>query len=297
MENFLNFIYVNLYSNGIYRIIFLALIFGFIIFVGIKYSPAKQLKNAYNSINQRLIDATNAVSIKKKKKKFDFNRIHDTLLQNGVLFRFPWLDNPASYLGMKILLAIAFGLLLSVFSPVFFIIGAFIGYKSLDFGVYLLNATDNRKMQADIQLIYNLILIQSKSHINLAYALSDCVDMINPNDRRLKDALKRLRINLFSGHTFKESIKIFNEGFNNQYIDSLCLTLIQAEETGLASDLLKDIGSQVQHFSSLQLSKKKEKMDIKVTIASLLFLASLLAIGLGAGFTELTDALTASGLF
>lgn len=286
-----------LYKTGIYPFILLGLVFLFIIFVAIKYNPAKQLRNVYNGINQRLIDRANIAAYKKKKKNFDFNKIHDSLLQNGILFRFPWLDNPANYLSLKILMGIALGFVLSLLFPVLFIVGFIFGYKSLDFLVYAVNSADNKRMQNDIQLIYNLILIQSKSHINLTYALCDCIDMIDQDDVRLKYNLKKLKINLFSGYTFKDAIKIFNESFNNQYIDSLCLTLIQVEETGLATELLKDINNQVQHFSSLQLSKKKEEMDVKVSLASLLFLGATLAIGIGAGFVELTNSLAGTGLF
>ncbi len=295
-EGLINFLYQYLYKTGVYPFILLGMVFAFILFIAIKYNPTKQLKNAYNGLNQRLIERSNAAAYKNK-KKFNFNRIHDTLLQNGILFRLPWLDNPANYISFKIILGIVAGFLFSLVYPIFFILGFLLGYKSLDFLVYIVNAEDNKKMQNDIQLIYNLILIQSKSHINLTYALCDCIDMIDPDDVRLRVALKQLKVNLFSGYTFKNAIKLFNENFNNQYIDSLCLTLIQVEETGLAADLLRDINNQVQHFSSLQLSKKKDEMDIKVTIASLLFLSATLAIGIGAGFIELSESLQMTGLF
>lgn len=291
-----NTVYLYVFKKGFYPFILLGLIALFIIFIAFKYNPRKQLKKAYSRLNQRLINEANAVA-NKSKKTFDFNKIHDMLLQNGILFRAPWLDNPANYLALKFISGILLGVLMGLLVPILSLVGFALGYVLPNFVVKIINSQDNKKMQKDIQLIYNLILIQSKSHVSLTDALVDCVDMIDPEDKRLVHNLKVLKENLIGNKSFKEAIKIFNAAFDNQYIDSLCLTLIQAEESGLASDLLKDMNAQVQHFSVLRLNAKKEEMDTKVTIASLIFLASLLAIGMSAGFEEISEMLTMSGLF
>lgn len=279
------------YQLKVYPILLAVLVFLFLLTVAIKAKPQKKIQEAYNSFNDRILKTKN------KKSSFDFDTVHNELLANGILYRFPWMDSPANYIGMKIILSIVCSLLFCIIHVAFIPVGFLLGYKLIDMMIYYINRHDNKVMQNDIQLIYNLLLIQSKSNIYLPDALCDCVDLIDPDDKRLIKALETLKGDLYGGKTFKEALEYFNDSFNNSYIDSMCVTLLQAADTGLAANLLKDINAQVQHFTALQLNQETEMMDMKVTIAAMIFVCALLFLGLNAGISQIADSLSSSALF
>lgn len=280
------------YQLKIYPILLAVLVFLFLLTVAIKTKPQKKMQEAYNSFNDKLLKTQ-----KKRKNSFDFDTVHNELLRNGILYRFPWMDSPANYIGIKIILSLICSLLFCLIHIIFIPIGFLLGYKLIDLMIYYINRHDNKVMQNDIQLIYNLLLIQSKSNIYLPDALCDCVELINPDDKRLIKALKILKGDLYGGKTFKEALEYFNSSFNNSYIDSMCVTLLQAADTGLAANLLKDINKQVQHFTTLQLNQETKMMDIKMSVAAVIFVFSLLFLGLNAGISQIADALSSSALF
>ena len=279
------------YQLKVYPILLAVLVFLFLLTVAIKAKPQKKIQEAYNSFNDRILKTKN------KKSSFDFDTVHNELLANGILYRFPWMDSPANYIGMKIILSLVCSLLFCIIHVAFIPVGFLFGYKLIDMMIYYINRHDNKVMQNDIQLIYNLLLIQSKSNIYLPDALCDCVDLIDPDDKRLIKALETLKGDLYGGKTFKEALEYFNNSFNNSYIDSMCVTLLQAADTGLAANLLKDINAQVQHFTALQLNQETEMMDMKVTIAAMIFVCALLFLGINAGISQIADSLSSSALF
>ena len=279
------------YQLKVYPILLAVLVFLFLLTVAIKAKPQKKIQEAYNSFNDRILKTKN------KKSSFDFDTVHNELLANGILYRFPWMDSPANYIGMKIILSLVCSLLFCIIHVAFIPVGFLLGYKLIDMMIYYINRHDNKVMQNDIQLIYNLLLIQSRSNIYLPDALCDCVDLIDPDDKRLIKALETLKGDLYGGKTFKEALEYFNNSFNNSYIDSMCVTLLQAADTGLAANLLKDINAQVQHFTALQLNQETEMMDMKVTIAAMIFVCALLFLGLNAGISQIADSLSSSALF
>ena len=65
---------------------------------------------------------------------------------------------------------------------------------------------------------------------------------------------------------------------DNRYIDALCITLIQALESGQAVDLLKDIAEQVKDMELLVMGRRKAALDRSVTFYQLGILAALLGV-------------------
>ncbi len=250
------------YDLGIMPIVIAAIAFLFIIVVAIKVKPTKQIGKAYVKIN-------NELSLKKNRFSFDYEKIHKKLSKSGMLFKHPWLENPAAYIGIKMIFALLLAVFAGIFHPILAIAGAVIGYMVFDFYMYFSNNADNRKMQKDISLIYHLLAIQVRSGVYLPNALCECVDIIDPADTRLKTSLMRLSGNIVIGRPFDQSLKAFQDDFDNQHIDSLCVILVQAMESGLAEDILRDIGKQVKIFSTLQMEKKKSEMDLSMTFVIL----------------------------
>ena len=258
----------------------------FIIIISLVMKPGKQINNIYVKINNRLIR-------KQEKKHFDYDKLHKKLSQSGMLFKHPWLEKPAAYYGIKICFALLLGVIGGMFYLILIPLGFVVGYLLFDAYMYFSNNSDNKKMQKDIELIYNLLSIQIRSGVYLPDALCECANIIDPADTRLKTSLTKLSGNLIIGTPVKEAIKKFNDDFDNQHIDSLCVIIAQASESGLAEDLLADISKQVKVFSSLQMEKKKQEMDISMTIVILgLFvdiMVVIMSLAIGTIMTDLTN--------
>ena len=269
MQDFINKIipeaskYLKLvYDMKIMPYIVAFMMFAFILVVAIVVKPGKQINNVYVKVNNRLIQ-------QKKRFSFDYEKVKSKLSKSGMLFKHPWLESPAAYIGVKMILMILVGALCGFLHPVLIIPGAILGYKLFDIYMWLSNNSDNKKMQKDIELIYNLLSIQVRSGVYLPNALCECADVIDPSDTRLKTSLVRLSGNILIGTPFPQSIKQLQDDFDNPHIDSLSVILLQAMESGHVEDVLADIGKQVKIFSALQMEKKKQEMDLSMTIVIL----------------------------
>ena len=64
--------------------------------------------------------------------------------------------------------------------------------------------------------------------------------------------------------------------FNNKYIDTLCITIMQACESGQAVELLGDIAEQIKDMEVMIQQKKKSSLDRSTTFYQLgIFVISL----------------------
>ena len=72
----------------------------------------------------------------------------------------------------------------------------------------------------------------------------------------------------------------FQQKFDNRYVDSLCITLLQALESGQALELLSDIGEQIKDMEAGVLERKKNALDRSITFYQLGVLAVVLGLAL-----------------
>ena len=70
----------------------------------------------------------------------------------------------------------------------------------------------------------------------------------------------------------------FQQKFDNRQIDALCITLIQAGESGQAVDLLKDMGEQLKDMELAVLQQQKSALDRSITFYQLGMLGTVLGI-------------------
>ncbi|MBQ8822989.1 MAG: hypothetical protein IJZ82_10125, partial [Lachnospiraceae bacterium] len=82
----------------------------------------------------------------------------------------------------------------------------------------------------------------------------------------------------------------FQSYFNNRYIDTLCITILQAMESGQAVELLGDISEQIKEMELLLQSRRKEQLDRSVTFYQLGIFALILVLTLYACVTHLLSA-------
>ena len=151
-----------------------------------------------------------------------------------------------------------------------------------------LNKRDNDRMLTEIKLIYESLAIQIRAGINMSDALMECYSGVR--ERRLRGALLDLASDLVVKSDIFSALEDFQGKFDNRYIDSLCITVLQALESGQAVELLGDISEQIKDMENSAMEKKRGKLDRSITFYQLGILAAMLVVILYACVNDMFSA-------
>lgn len=220
-----------------------------------------------------------------KKVFFDYEETRRFLMSHGAIDHLGrWID-PVKYLAIRICLA-AIGFTIGVY------INAFLGLISMGIGFYLLpllllymNNKDNDSLTPQIQTLYSLLQVQIHAGVPMIDALTESYLSFPPG--RLRNALNDFAISIYFNGSFDKSLRELNAKFDNGFIDSLCIILLQARESGQAMELLRDISQQITDMqASLQL-KKKEKLNRITTFCLMGIMGAMIGVALYAAITQM----------
>lgn len=148
-----------------------------------------------------------------------------------------------------------------------------------------LNSRDNKKLLPELQLMYRGLELQLKAGVHITQALAECYGCVS--ERRLKQALLDMTSDLVVHGDIYQALDQLQKKFDNRHIDSLCIIILQAMESGQAVDLLKDLGEQMKDMELIMLQGKKEKLDRSITIYQLGILAAVLGVVIYACVTQI----------
>jgi len=109
-------------------------------------------------------------------------------------------------------------------------------------------------------------------------ALAECYGSVY--EKRLRDALLELAGDIVLRADIYEAINKFQSGFDNRYVDSLCITILQAMESGRAVEVLADMGEQIRDMEQEVLARKKAALDRSLTFYQLGILVVVMWIAL-----------------
>lgn len=225
---------------------------------------------------------------KKQKGVFHYERLEKYLCANGAAYHYGSWVNPVSYFALclvaaLLLLAIGlgWGLVTGLACGVagFFLPGILLEY---------MNKRDNEKMLTELNLIYSALSIQIRAGVYVTDALAECYGSVK--QVRLRQALQNLSGDIVMKADLDQALERFQGQFNNRYIDSLCITILQATESGQAVELLGDIAEQIKDMELLLQQKKKEKLNRSVTFYQLGIFALILVLVLYACVVHLFSA-------
>lgn len=212
----------------------------------------------------------------KQRKSTWYQRTERRLGRNGAGYHFGKWINPMRYLVLRILLALAGMVTLGNISVGYGILFAVILFFLPEWLLVYLNRQDNVKLLPEIKLVYHALEIQIKAGVYVTDALAECYNSVR--DKRLQRALLDLAGNIVIKSDIYEALESFQEKFDNRYIDSLCITILQACESGQAVELLSDIGEQLKDMETAVMNNKKSSLDRSVTFYQLGMLAAVLGI-------------------
>lgn len=141
--------------------------------------------------------------------------------------------------------------------------------------VYL-NDSDNRSMLPEIKLIYQALEVQIRAGIYASDALTECCQSVR--HPRLQQALVELAGDLVMQSDVLTALSDFQGKFDNRQIDALCITLIQAGESGQAVELFRDMGEQLKDMELAALRHQKSALDRSITFYQLGMLGATLGV-------------------
>jgi Flp pilus assembly protein TadB len=154
--------------------------------------------------------------------------------------------------------------------------------------VPVLNRKDNEKMLPDLQAVFRSLAMQIRAGVHVSDALAEMY--VSITEVRLREAFIALGSDIILKSDMFSALENFQSKFDNRYVDSLCITVLQSMESGQASQLLQDIGDQMKDMEKDVLEKKKGKLDRSLTFYQLGMLSCILAVALYAGISYMLAA-------
>ena len=194
-------------------------------------------------------------------------RLDRWLVRNGAPFHYGKWMNPAGMLLVSFLLGLFGGAVCLRLGILQGILGCLVMAAAPSAMLVYLNAQDTVKQLPELKLVYHALEIQIKAGMFITDALAECYSSVQ--EPRLKTALLDLAGDIVMKADVFESLNKFQGKFDNRYVDSLCITILQALESGQAVELLRDIGEQIKDMEESVLEKKKASLDRMVTFCEL----------------------------
>lgn len=256
------------------------LVFALVKILSGTYHPERKLLATYQELTGLLRENRRENSWYQRKEKW--------IVRNGGAFHYGKRINPVRMLAVQLVLA-AFGIgVLEGMSWELGVLGGVILYF-LPMGLLLyLNHQDNQKLLPELKLVYHAMEIQIKAGVYVTDALAECYG--NVREQRLHTALLELAGDIVMRADIYDAVNSFQAKFDNRYVDSLCIIVLQALESGQAVELLGDLGEQIKDMEEVVLNRKKGKLDRSITFYQLTILAVVLGIALYACITHMLRA-------
>lgn len=232
-----------------------------------------------------LIEEYGSFLARKSRQQDWYRRTEDWIGKKGARFHFGRWLRPEGLLTLEIILFCA-GFVAGVQLHWLAALAAGCVFVSLPrILIVYMNYKDNEKMLPELKLIYHGLEIQIRAGVYLTDALTECYTGIR--QVRLQQALLDLAGAIMMKADIYEAMEQFHKAFDNRYVDALCITLIQALESGQAVELLGDIAEQVKDMELSVMARRKGALDRSLTFYQLGILAAVLGMVLYACVTEM----------
>ncbi len=214
----------------------------------------------------------------KAKRSSWYRQTGEMLQRNGAAFHYGKWINPERFLVLKVVAA-ALGFIICIKISLFGSVCAGLClYLMPGILLHYFNKKDNEKMLPEIKLVYQAMSMQIQAGIYVTDALTECYSGVR--DSRLRQALLNLAGDIVMKGDTALALETFQAQFDNRYIDSLYITILQALESGQAVELLNDIGEQLKDMETAMLEKRKGNLDRSITFYQLGILAAVLGVAL-----------------
>lgn len=195
-----------------------------------------------------------------------YRRVERWLLKNGAPYHYGKWVEPVRFLAICLICGLA-GTVITAplgigYGAAAFILLAFLPVWLLQH----LNKRDNERLLPELKLVYHALEIQIRAGVYVTDALAECYG--NVQEKRLRQALLELAGDIVMKADVYDSLDRFQGKFNNPHVDSLCIIVLQALESGQAVELLRDIGEQVKDMEEAVLARKRQHWTERLRFVS-----------------------------
>ncbi len=214
-----------------------------------------------------------------------YRRTDEWLIKNGAAFHYGEWVHPLSYLALRVVLSLVGFVGVSTLSVPMGVLIALVLWELPGLLLIYMNSQDNLRLLAEIKLVYHALELQIRAGVYVTDALAECYGSVQ--EARLKQALLSLAGDIVMKADVFHALEQFQAKFDNRYIDTLCITLLQALESGQAVELLSDIAEQIKDMEGTVMERKKASLDRSITFYQLGVLAAVMGVVLYACVTHM----------
>lgn len=207
------------------------------------------------------------------------------LRENGAKYHYGKWISPVSFTAVRIVCAVLGGMIGIYRGPAWCAAMLCLGFWLPVILLEYLNRRDNEVMLSELDLVYSALVIQIRAGVYVTDALSEVYSAVR--QERLREGLEQLGGDIVMKADLDDALERFQSCFNNRYIDTLCITILQAVESGQAVELLGDIAEQIRDMEVTLQNRKKEQLNRSVTFYQLFLFAAVLAVVIYACVSQL----------
>ena len=214
------------------------------------------LHDRYEAVKRSLeTGITGMMKKNKKKSMFSYEYCRERLDSMGVTYYSKGRITPFVYMVYKIGCVVA-GIALMLVSGPMAVLFMAAAYILPDYMAKARNERDNKEMLGSLMDVYDVILLQVNSGEYITRILVDAY-MVAKHPR-LKSALVSLTGDIISTNDLPVSMELFGKKFDNENINNLVVLVKQLADTGVTSDMMRDIKN---YLAVLQDSYNKYEQD------------------------------------
>lgn len=232
------------------------------------YRPERLILKTYLELNGLLRE--------REKRSVWYQRTEKWLLKNGAPFHCGKNIDPARFLAMKLITAlygmVAFGRV-NVWCGLAAMAGLFYLPTTL---LCFFNRCDNVRMLPELKRVCHVLEIQVQAGVSVMDALSECYGSVQ--ERRLRKALFDISGEIVMKTDIYEALNRFQGSFDNHYIDSLYITILQALESGQVHTLPGDISELLKDMEETVLEREKRAVNRSITFYQLGILTVVMGV-------------------
>ena len=241
------------------------------------YHPERLILKTYMELNGLLKE--------REKRSVWYQRTGKWLLKKGAPFHYGKNIDPVRFLAIRLITALLGLMALSrvkVWCGLAVMAGLFYMPMLL---LDCFNRRDNERMLPELKRVCHMLEMQIQAGVSVTDALSECYGSVR--ERRLREALFDLAEDIVTKADIYEALHRFHGSFDNRYIDSLYITILQALESGQVPTLLDDISEQLKDMEETVLVQKRRALNRSITFYQLGILTVVMGIVLYACVTYL----------
>lgn len=207
----------------------------------------------YEEVSEKLTDS--------KLGYFNKDRIEKFLKMNGVKISL----SAEKYILIKFLLSIS--ATFALYQRFTLTIGLLVGFAMfflVDVAILLQNKSQDAEIITSLSDVCDSLRIQLKGEVHITDALTECY--LLTKNKRLKRAFERVESSMYLEHDLEKSLLDFRENFNNKYIDSFVITILQSEKSGKINQAMQDLASSFNEISRVLDNKRERRISSKLEL-------------------------------